>query len=494
MAQITVDRIVSVSLLAALKGLTNANTSALALITDDAPIAGSAYGTFGIYYGSAAVAADFGSNSKTFALAVTVFSQNPNILSAGGFLVVIPRIQSNTAQPAVLLSTGPVDLTQLTAADYKINLALDGASAADIDIGSIPTTGTLSAIAAALNSTAISGAGLVFTVSGTPTAAFVTLASTATGATKEISVGTSVSAGVNIAPLLQLSGDVKGTAAGLEAIRDAILRTYNVVYYFGVLVDVIPTDTELPALAALIQSIDKIFFYGEYDSTKVAGIMTTLMNSGYTQTRALLRMNLGTAADATAFAAAYASRALSTNFQGSLTVGTMNLKDLVGLTGDENLTETIVTACQAAGVDVYADFGVPKVFSSGANGWFDAVYIGLAFKLAIRVAGFNFLATTNTKIPQTEIGMNGLKSAYRQVCKQFVNNGAFAPGAWNETTFGDPSDFVRNIQDNGFYLFSQPIAQQSQTVRNSRAAPLVQIACKSAGAIHSSNVTLFIEA
>jgi hypothetical protein len=158
------------------------------------------------------------------------------------------------------------------------------------------------------------------------------------------------------------------------------------------------------------------------------------------------------------------------------------------------LTETLVTAAQNAGADVYADFGVPKVFTSGANRYFDEVYIALAFKLAIRVAGFNYLATTATKIPQNEIGMNGLKGAYRKVVNQFVANGAFGPGAWNGTTFGNPEDFIRNISDNGYYIFSSPIAQQTQTVRDSRVAPLVQIAAKSAGAIHSSNVVISIEA
>jgi hypothetical protein len=494
MAQISINRVISVSLTAALQGLANANTSALALITDEVPIAGAAYGNFGIYYSPGAVAADWGSNSKTYALAVGVFSQNPNILSAGGYLIIIPRIAANTAQPAVMISSGPVDFTQLTGADYKINLAISGAAAADLEIGPIPTGGTLLQIQAALNSTAVAAAGVVFSLSGTPQSANVKLATTATGATEEIEVGSSVAAGLNIAPLINLSGDVNGTALGVESIRDCVLRTYTLVYYFGVILDAIPTDTELPALAGLIQSIDKILFYAEFDTTKVAGIMTTLMSSGYSQTRGLLYTTPGTLAAATAFAAAYASRALSTDFTGDGTASTMHLKDLVGFPADAGLTETIVTACQNAGVDVYADFGVPKVFTSGANKFFDDVYIGLALKLAIRVAGFNTLATTNTKIPQTEQGMNGLKSAYRQVIKQFVANGAFAPGSWNGATFGDPADFVRNIADNGFYIFSSPIANQTQTQRASRIAPLIQIACKSAGAIHSSNVMLEIQA
>lgn len=491
MPQISIDRVISVSLLAALRGLANANTSALAIITDEEPVAGASFGNFGIYYSPSAVAADWGSSSDVYNQAVTIFSQNPNILSAGGYLIVIPRNQDASASAATILATGPVDLTQLAATDYAIHLTVDGGAGADVAIGEIDSS-SIAAAEASLNSAAITLAGVVFTVSGSVTAAVVTLKSASTGASSALVVGASVSAGTNIAPFIGIGGSAIGAAAGVETIKDCILRTYPLIYFFGLLVNVIPSDAELPGIAALIQAIDKIFFFAESSSAKVAGIITTLKNSGFTNTRAMIRID--TDATALTFAAAYASRALSTVFTGDGTVSTMHLKDLVGFPADPGLTETILTACQNAGADVYADFGVPKVFISGANSFFDEVYIGLAFKLAIRVAGFNYLATTNTKIPQTEIGMNGLKAAYRQIVKQFVANGAFAPGAWNGTTFGDPADFIRNVADNGYYIFSSPIALQSQTVRASRAAPLVQIACKSAGAIHSSNVFLNIEA
>jgi hypothetical protein len=118
----------------------------------------------------------------------------------------------------------------------------------------------------------------------------------------------------------------------------------------------------------------------------------------------------------------------------------------------------------------------------------------LALKLRLQVAGFNFLKGTPFKEPQTEDGVSGLKGAYRKVLLQFVENGSFAPGAWlGSVFFGDPGDHVRNIQEFGYWIYSIPIGQQSQTDRDARIAPLIQIACKSAGAIHSSDVLVFIE-
>ena len=52
---------------------------------------------------------------------------------------------------------------------------------------------------------------------------------------------------------------------------------------------------------------------------------------------------------------------------------------------------------------------------------------------------------------------------------------------------------LRNIIDKGYYIYSKPIAQQSQVDRDARKAPLIQIAGKESGAIHSSSVNAIIE-
>ena len=74
-----------------------------------------------------------------------------------------------------------------------------------------------------------------------------------------------------------------------------------------------------------------------------------------------------------------------------------------------------------------------------------------------------------------------------------MNNGELAPDVWGSSeTFGDPQTVLNNIAANGYYVYSQPVAQQSQSARNARQAPLVQIALKRAGAIQSSNVIVLI--
>ncbi len=194
--------------------------------------------------------------------------------------------------------------------------------------------------------------------------------------------------------------------------------------------------------------------------------------------------------------AAYAGRALSTNFSGSNTTQTMQLKTLTTILADSGLTQTLYTAAQVAGVDVYASFeGVPKVACSGANRFFDQAYNLGWIVGALQVAGFNALATSSNKVPQTEGGVATLKTAYRRVLEQGLSNAYIAPGTWTSSdTVGNQEDFLRNILERGYYIYSSPVALQPVSDREDRKAPLIQIALKEAGAIQSSSVLVNINA
>jgi hypothetical protein len=276
-----------------------------------------------------------------------------------------------------------------------------------------------------------------------------------------------------------------------ETLDDAIVRTKDLVQYFGIMSTKIETQVDMLAAGAIVQAEPKIAFFASRLSADVApgGKLDLLRSNNYTHSRGLY---YGGATDLSALQmmAAYAGRALSTNFTGSNTTQTMQLKDLVGVTADPSMTQNIFDDCQDAGVDVYASVqGVSKVLTSGANSFFDDVYNLQWFVISLQVAGFNALAQSSTKLPQTENGVSSLKSAYRQVCEQAVNNQFLAPGTWTSpTTFGNLADFLANISQRGYYIYSTPISQQSAVDRAARVAPLIQIAVKEAGAIHSSSV------
>lgn len=175
----------------------------------------------------------------------------------------------------------------------------------------------------------------------------------------------------------------------------------------------------------------------------------------------------------------------------------MNLKDLTGIVADTNISETILNKCAEIGADCFPSIeGLAKVVSNRQGGmYFDQVANQIWFVNAIQRNVFNLLATTRTKIPQTEVGMNMIVAAIKEICNQAITNGYIAPGTWNSSdTFGNLEDFHRNIDEVGYYIYHQPITEQTQNEREQRKAPLFQIAAKESGAVHSANILIYLEA
>lgn len=280
-----------------------------------------------------------------------------------------------------------------------------------------------------------------------------------------------------------------------EELADAILRTQDLVQYFGVMQAEIDSQTYTLTAAQTIQALNKIAFFVSRDILDIApdGTFDLFRQAGYTQSRGLF-YGADNDTEALIMQAAYASRALAVDFTGSNTTITMNLKDLIGVLPDSLLTQTYQNQCTTCGADTYPSIqGVPKVLSSGANLFYDQIYNRLAFTGDLQVALFNFLAQTSTKVPQTEAGMTAYKAAARKLTDQYVANGWIAPGTWNSPdSFGNQEDFFQNILQTGYYIYSQPIAQQNQAARELRQAPLMQMAIKEAGAIHKGNVLVYI--
>jgi hypothetical protein len=279
-------------------------------------------------------------------------------------------------------------------------------------------------------------------------------------------------------------------SGGAEKVEDAIERIGTKVYYFGILVDSLLISADLANLSAAVQALDKMLFYATSDTADIqpAGMIDALRTSSKTHSRGLYYSGAA-AIDTQRFAAAYAGRALTTDFAGSSTAQTMHLKPLAGIDIDGTVNQTILDQAKAAGADVYVDIAGPGLFTSGANGFFDSIYNQFWLKFALQTEGVNFLRLNTTKIPQTEFGMESLKNVFRRVCRQAVRNGFAGPGSWTSATkFGDLESFDRNLLDHGFYIYSQPVNAQLAADRAERKAPVVQIAIKEQGALHSSNV------
>lgn len=471
---LSLDNVFNISVSEAPLGVGEYNTSNLALFTDEIPA--NTFGNLGyaLYLSPTQVGIDFGTGSKTFQMANSVFSQSPNILANNGNLVVIPLIVAvQHVAFSGIPASGSFELVYGALPTAAINWddtasMIQAKLRAVVGLEGVAVTGSM---ATSLN---ISMGGLYG-----PQGLLTTAAN---------SLMTSAPAAITPTVTTQTAG---------ETMAAAISRTVGLVQYFGIMVDEILAQADMLAAAAVTQTLNKLEFFVSRNAADIApGGMLDLLRTGSLHKSRGLYYGGATDISAILYMASYAGRALSVNFNGSNTTLTMHLKDLATVQPDPTMTQTLLGEAQAAGADVYVSLqGVAKVFTSGANKFFDQVYNLGWFVGELQVAGFNYLATTSTKIPQTESGMDGLKKSQRDVCEQGVTNQYLAPGTWNSsTTFGIQSDFLANISQRGYYIYSQPISQQLQTARIARQAPLIQIAAKEAGAIHSGNVIVNINA
>lgn len=282
-----------------------------------------------------------------------------------------------------------------------------------------------------------------------------------------------------------------------ETLSAAIARLANEIYFEGIISTKAVDATEYTAASTAVEAMgNRILMLPISSTSQLATVVDA--TSGNKRTKPVMYLSGDDAAyNSRIFAAAYLSRALAVNYSGQNTTLTMNLKTLAGIAADTEISETILGQCATAGVDCYPSIeGLAKVMSyAHAGQYFDEITNQIWFVNTIQREVFNVLATTSTKIPQTDAGLEIITKAIRKVCNYGVTNGFIAPGTWNSNdTFGDLDDFYRNIEEFGYYIYHQPVSEQLQSEREARKAPLFQIAAKEAGAVHSANILIYIEA
>lgn len=191
----------------------------------------------------------------------------------------------------------------------------------------------------------------------------------------------------------------------------------------------------------------------------------------------------------------YMGRAINVNYTGSNTVITMKFKQEPGIAG-ENLTESQAQTLAAKGCNVFAIYNnntsiVQQGIQSDGVTFTDIMTFVDWFAVTLQAALYNVLITTNTKVPQTNQGMHLLTNAATAVCQQGVVNGGLAPGVWQVNGFGTlkTGDYL----ETGYYVFIPSVDTQNQADRAARKAPLMQIALKLAGAVHSVSVIATVD-
>ncbi|EFV3868997.1 DUF3383 domain-containing protein [Salmonella enterica] len=184
-------------------------------------------------------------------------------------------------------------------------------------------------------------------------------------------------------------------------------------------------------------------------------------------------------------------RAFTVNFNGSNTTITLKFKQEPGVTY-ETLDLSQAKALDAKNCNVYVyyqnDTAILQQGVMSSGDFFDERH-GLDWlQNYVQTNLYNLLYTSTTKVPQTDAGVTRLLSNVEQSMDQSVTNGLVAAGVWNGGPIGqlDSGDTLTK----GYYVYAQPISEQAQADREARKAPVIQVACKLAGAVHFADVQI----
>ena len=436
-----------------------------------------------------AFAADFGTSAPEYLQAAAYFGQTPRprtIMAAAWARTatsgkLVGGILNTTEQ---LLATW----TAITTGSFKI--AVNGSPGVDITGLNFSAALNLNGVAAIIDTAFVGG-----TVSWNGQR--FTFTSLTTGITSTVSFLTAAATGVDISTMLKgtaalASQTIVGVAA--EQPLDAVVRFSNQSgLWFGLAfgATVMPTDAQAIAVAGYIEGLDLERIYGVtitntnvLDAAVTNDLASSLKALKYNRTFTQYSPNV-------AAVSSFFGRAFSVNFNANRSTITLMYKTEPGIVA-EFIDETQANTLKFKNCNVFVNYINDTaiiqygVMASGA--YFDEIH-GLSwFKDALQNAEYNLLYQSKTKIPQTDPGQNQLITTASAVCEEAVNNGLVAPGQWNADGFGQLSqgDYLKT----GFYIFTQPIALQDQSIRETRTAPPLQIALKLAGAFQELDIII----
>lgn len=490
--QIALSNTINVTLSGTPAGLGEYSTNSIVLLSNETPLSAEPY----IWAVSAQdVINEYGSSSLTAKMAKALFTPAFNLRTGEGQVLVYPYagVNATAAKTVTIAITDSIitALKLLSSADLTITIDGTDYAVSGMDLRPISTVNDLVKI---LNA---QGLDCDIEVVNTNKIQFQSrrYGATESGIALKATTGGS---GTDIYGSSYLDGANQTTTAGTDAsgttVAEAIAEVDQIAYVGGVLTTQYCENAAILANATALQGLDHIYFEATQSLKNIATLGASIKSATDTKTR-LMAYSYAGAEGAKQAIATYATLACSTNYSGNNTVITMNLKELNGILADLNLNQTYYTQAKTNGVDIYGNTeGLSCVYSFDNGSYTDEETGKLWLKKALEVSGFNYLRKTNTKIPQTEAGMTGLKNAYETRCVQAVRNGLVGPGKWNDAIpFGNAEDFLRNIEEKGYYIYSIPVAEQNQAEREQRIAPVVQIAIKLAGAFHSSNVIVNVQ-
>lgn len=439
------------------------------------------------------VAQDFESASDEYQSAALWFAQAPRPLS-----LFIGRWVDAAAAGANVGGVVPPANRVIDAwnaiADGSFSVAIDGGAASEITGLDFSGALNLNGVAAVIQTALPAGVTMVWNAAQEH---FV-MTSATTGATSSVSYLSAAATGTDISGLLQMGATGGGYLVAGQAAESALsaLTMIDDMYsgqFYGVVCPA-ASASDHEDLALYCEAADPPHYYGA--TTGDPATLNPLLDTDL----ASLLMDLGFNRSAVQFSfsskyaiMSYLARILTTQWSGQNTTITLMYKQQPGVK-PEQLTSGQADTLKAKNCNVYVGYsnGANIIeYGTSASGQFTDTIIGAdAYALDLQAALFNVMYTTPTKVPQTDPGAGLLVTAAARISARYVANRWLAPGTWNAPGFGTLSE--GDLLNLGYYIYMPSMLTQDEADRAARRAPLMQIAAKTAGAIHTASILVYV--
>lgn len=435
-----------------------------------------------------AVAADFGTSAPEYKAALLYFQQTPQPSQL--YLGRWAKTASAGLLRGAVLSTAQKDMALWTAVtNGAFKITIDGVEKSLTALSFAAQT-NLNGVAGVID-TALTGGSVAWNGSQ-----FVVTSDT-TGVTSTVGYAVAPAAGTDISAMLGLtaalaSAPVGGIAAESPEAAVAIFLDRFAYKFLGLkFADTGVTDDQHVAVAGLIEA-DQKHLYGVstqapqvLDSTSTSDIASRLKALGY-------KYSFVQYSSASPYAAASLfGRLLTVDFNGNNTTITLMYKQEPGIVA-ETLGSTQADTLEAKNCNVFVEYdndtAIVQYGTTPSGIFIDSVYNSIWFQNRVQTDVYNLLYQSPTKIPQTDAGNALIATAIEAACDAAVTNGYLAPGVWNSAGFGALKQ--GDTLSKGYYVYTPPIAAQSQAAREARKSVSFQVAAKEAGAIHSVDIAI----
>lgn len=483
------SNVINVGILLEGKAVSPDNMNTVCIMSSEEPL--NTNERYRVYKSISAVESDFGTYSSTYAFANVVFQQTPNPINIGGALIVgyYRSIDEDVDATSGILTGSQINeaqvisnLQQITDGSMVIKIDDSDVTLSNLDFS---TSITIDDVVALIND--IVGATCTFSDQR-----FIFTSET-NGVTSTMSTAFASPTGIFIGSILGLSNGatiINGEDAQTltaESKVEAISEVKSLVNFKGFCFIDNTTDAESESLADWTQE-KAVLSYDVFSDTNNLEVDDS--NPVWNITNKSQNKYIMLYSTDRRLAAGVMARQHTVNF-GSDTANTINLKDIKGVEAVD-YSQTVWNKAETIGLSLYTFFkGIPKLITSGANGWSDDTYNIIAFIDHIQVDVFNVLGSTPTKISQTLQGVNQIVDQCEKTTRQFVRSEVFAAGTWTgDDYFGERAVFDRNIEQNGYYWLAGRLEDQPISERQARKSPLIQGAVKNAGAIHGGDILI----